>query len=240
MPVDRLLLTRPRAQSERFARVCSKAFGPDLRIVISPVQEIVLLQASLDLTGLKGLIFTSENGVRAFAALSPIRDLPAFCVGSRTAEAARAAGFAATAGDGGTTALANLIATAAPDGPLLHLHGENVAGDIVSDLSARGISCRTLTVYDQRELPLTAEATTLLSEPQRLLVPVFSARTARILSAAIAGARADLQIAAISPAVADLLREHRNARIVVSKRSDGASMLTTLTGLRESGSRLER
>lgn len=240
MSVDRLLLTRPRAQSERFALVCSKAFGPDLRIVISPVQEIVLLQASLDLMGLKGLIFTSENGVRAFAALSSIRDLPAFCVGPRTGETARAVGFAAMAGDGGTTALVDLITAAAPDGPLLHLHGENVAGDILSDLSARGISCHARTIYDQRELPLTAEATTLLSEPQKLLLPVFSARTARILSPAITGARADLQIAAISPAVADLLREHRNARIVVSERPDGASMLSTLTGLRESGSCLER
>ena len=39
------------------------------------------------------LLFTSANGVRALAALTPRRDLPALCVGPATAAAARQAGF---------------------------------------------------------------------------------------------------------------------------------------------------
>ena len=47
------------------------------------------------------LVFTSANGVAAFAALTPDRALPVFTVGDATAEAARAAGFAAVRSAGG-------------------------------------------------------------------------------------------------------------------------------------------
>ena len=56
------------------------------------------------LDGAAGLLFTSANGVRAFAAASPRRDLPALAVGDATAAAARAAGFADVASAGGNVA----------------------------------------------------------------------------------------------------------------------------------------
>ena len=88
-----LLLTRPRAQSEAFAAVLAAELPGRFRPVVSPILEIVPLPAPLDLDGLQGLIFTSANGVEQFAARSPDRSLPAWCVGEMTAAAARRAGL---------------------------------------------------------------------------------------------------------------------------------------------------
>ncbi|MEI7573965.1 MAG: uroporphyrinogen-III synthase, partial [Phenylobacterium sp.] len=56
------------------------------------------------------LAFTSANGVRAFARLTPRRDLKAWCVGTATAGAARVAGFVdLVAGGGDVEALARVI-----------------------------------------------------------------------------------------------------------------------------------
>jgi hypothetical protein len=73
-----------------------------------------------DLAGIRHLVFTSANGVRALhgAPLDP--DLIAWCVGPSTAEAAREAGFGAiTESDGNADDLARRILAARPGGPLL-------------------------------------------------------------------------------------------------------------------------
>ena len=76
--------------------------------------------------------------------------LPVLAVGRGSAEAARAAGFADVAsadGDGGDLAR---LAAARFDGlaaPLLYLAGEDRARDLGGELSARGLSVRTVVVY---------------------------------------------------------------------------------------------
>src|SRR5262249_56376939 len=74
--------------------------------------------------------------------------LPAFTVGRRPAEAARAAGFAdVRSADGDKADLAALLRAeyeAAP-GPLLYLAGEDRAGEL--DLAASGIAVVTAVIY---------------------------------------------------------------------------------------------
>ena len=70
------------------------------------------------------MLFTSSNGVRAFAELSPRRDLPAFAVGDATAAAALAAGFTQFKSAGGDVRdLARLVASSLKpaDGLLFHV-----------------------------------------------------------------------------------------------------------------------
>lgn len=240
MSIDRLLLTRPRAQSERFARLCGQTLGAGIRITISPVLEITPLAVPLDLAGVKGLIFTSENGVRIFAARSPERRLPVWCVGSRTAEVARALGFAASEGPGDAAALIAHLADVQPEGPLLHLHGAHVTGDLAARLSGLGLPVRGLAIYDQTEQPLSDPALALLADPRPVLVPVFSPRTALLLNPALGKARAILHIAAISPAVVKCLQVQSDTRIEVAAHPDGTSMLAALSRLNRNGSVLER
>jgi uroporphyrinogen-III synthase len=74
--------------------------------------------------------------------------LPAFAVGARTAQAARAAGFGEVESAQG--ALGDLVALAAarlPGRRLLYLAGEDRAGDLAGDLKPHGIAVETAVVY---------------------------------------------------------------------------------------------
>ncbi len=103
------------------------------------------------LEGAAGLLFTSANGVRAFAAASARRDLPALAVGDATADAARAAGFADVASAGGTVAdLALLVRRRLkPEaGALVHSAAQEVAGDLAGALGRDGYEVRRAILYD--------------------------------------------------------------------------------------------
>ena len=62
-----LLLTRPAHQSARFAQAVASRI-PGLGLIVSPVIEIAPRQLGRSPDDYAGLIFTSENGVAAFAA----------------------------------------------------------------------------------------------------------------------------------------------------------------------------
>jgi uroporphyrinogen-III synthase len=200
----KLLLTRPRAQSERFARDFAAALGREIPMVIAPLMEIVPRGLTVDPAAAAGLIFTSENGVAAFAGAEARRHWPVWCVGERTAAAARAAGFVDVwvAGGDAESLVAEILA-AHPPGPLLHLRGAHAAGDVPGRLTAGGVPTTTAVVYDQRAQPLTAEALSLLANPgEEVLLPLFSPRSAALLAEAAGGVRARLHPVAISPAAA--------------------------------------
>ncbi|MFM8753174.1 MAG: uroporphyrinogen-III synthase, partial [Phenylobacterium sp.] len=104
--------------SETAARTSALGFRP----VVSPLLETVDLPAAAAALACDGpLAFTSANGVRAFARLSPRRTGPVYVVGSATAAAARAAGFPAIReGGGDVTGLAARILADPPAGEVLH------------------------------------------------------------------------------------------------------------------------
>jgi uroporphyrinogen-III synthase len=108
------------------------------------------------LAGVQAVLFTSANGVRAFAEASGRRELPAYCVGDASAAAARLAGFRAVASaDGAIADLAALVAArlAPGNGPLLHAAGAMTAGDLAAELDARGFAVRRIVLY--RAIPAT-------------------------------------------------------------------------------------
>lgn len=186
-----LLLTRPYAQSEAFAaEVTATLPGRFAPIVIAPLLGIVpTAGAEIDLEGVGALIFTSANGVDAFAAASPVRSLPAFCVGEMTAAAAGAHGFAALSADGDVTALAALAAREwrPGSGALLHVRGRHAAGDLVGALAARGLPARAAELYEQVSQPLSDPARELIRRGAPAVVPLFSPRTARLFATETAG-----------------------------------------------------
>ena len=124
--------------------------------VLAPLLEVHALPGLVDLDGVGALAFTSANGVRAFAARCPDRGLPVFAVGAATAEAARAAGFAAVASaEGDVNALADLIAGAQSRfaGAVLAPGPREPAGDLPRALAAQGISARALALYETLPVP---------------------------------------------------------------------------------------
>ncbi len=183
-PPRTLLLTRPRPQGEAFAAEIGTLLPGRFRPVLAPVLEISPLPGPIPLDGVTGLLFTSANGVAQFAARTPRRDLPAYCVGEITAEAARQAGMQASSADGDVHDLAALVrARLQPGaGSLLHIRGRHAAGSLTSMLAADGFATRAAEIYDQRPCLIAGEGRALLDAGTADVVAHFSPRSARIFA----------------------------------------------------------
>ncbi len=182
-----VLVTRP----EPDATVLSTALA-DIGIdtLQAPLLEIhFAVGPELDLSGFQAVLLTSANGVRALAARTAVRDIPAFAVGDATARAAVAAGFGAVesaAGDVDTLAEWVIGACRPEAGPLFHAAGTVSAGDLAGQLRAAGFEVTREKLYD------AVPATTLPDAVQNALrdggvdgVMVYSPRTARTLESVL-------------------------------------------------------
>ncbi|MFY0692963.1 MAG: uroporphyrinogen-III synthase [Paracoccaceae bacterium] len=222
----KILLTRPLRQAERFAGVLRETFGEGLEIEISPVLEIRFIDADLDLNAVDGFVFTSENGVAGIVKNSAHRDLPAFCVGDRTAEAARDAGFKATSAHGDVDALAKLLAREALGQTLLYVRGKHVARDLAPLLAGAEITLREAVLYDQVERPVSEAARMLLNGSDRVLCPLFSPRSARLFSQALDPKPSAPRVAlCLSPAVAEACPPDAFDQVFICAAPDLQSMI---------------
>lgn len=180
----RALVTRPLPDAGRTADALA---ARGVTALVEPMLRIEFLPPpALDLGDVQALLFTSANGVRAFAAASPERRLPALAAGEATAQEAREAGFRRVeSAAGGAEALARLAAArcGAPGGPLLHASGETVAGDLASGLAAAGFRVRREVLYRARAAeafsPALMEELTVGSLSFALF---FSPRTAAVFA----------------------------------------------------------
>lgn len=229
----RILITRAEPDASAFAGQC-RAHGFDP--VLAPVMQIDLHKTPVNLTGVGALAFTSANGVRAFAANEARRDLPVFAVGAVTAAAAKAAGFCDVRAAGGDVdSLADHIASesATLEGCLLHLAGEDRAGDLVASLDARGVPAKRQTLYTAhatRALP-PAVVDFLKSDPPEWAA-FFSPRTARLFielahQAGLADALAQINAACLSDAVATAAGDLWRAKRIAGARN-AASLIAAI------------
>lgn len=225
-----LLITRPRPAADRFAAQVAARFPGRFVPLVAPLMAIAARPVPPPPPGTDALIFTSENGARAFAGAFPGRDLPAFCVGGRTAQAAREAGFSTREARGTGADLARLVADVLPRGAtLFHPRGAHRAADLPGALTGAGIAVTEAVVYDQQAVPLTEAARAALAGSAPVVAPLFSPRTARLFAGELGAAgsvRGPLTAVCLSPAVADALPA-KVARTVAA-RPDGAAMLDAL------------
>lgn len=195
-----IIMTRPRAASERFLAALGAKRLAIGRVVISPAISIEQFEAPVDLDGFSGVIVTSSN---ALAGVSAGPGLTAWCVGDATAEAAARAGFEAVSTGGSADDLLGVVSRAQPRGPLLYLRGRHVNTDLAERLAAEGVDVAERVVYDQPERAPTDEARALLAETNPLILPLFSPRTARIVAGWVAAAAAPTVAVVMSGAVAE-------------------------------------
>ncbi|MBK5933169.1 uroporphyrinogen-III synthase [Rhodovulum imhoffii] len=226
-----LILTRPKAQSARFASQFAMRFGDAIPAAIFPVMEIVPTDAPISVDGIAGLIFSSENGVAAFTRSCGARDLPAWCVGARTAAAARRAGMETRTGQGNAEDLIARITANPPEGRLLHVHGVHSRGAIAPRLTAAGIPTGEVVVYDQIARPLPPEGRATLEAAEIALLPLFSPRSAALVSKGLAGSDAHPWVATMSAAVTDRWAGPVPARLEQAKNPSAASMMDALANL---------
>jgi uroporphyrinogen-III synthase len=143
----RLLVTRPEPGASRTAQAV-RARGH--AVLAAPLLRIEALEPAFGACA--GVLITSANAARAIAPhprIAELCTLPLIAVGARTAEAARAAGFTQVeAALGAVSDLAALAGSRFRRGArLLHLAGEDRAGDLAGDLGAAGVAVETVTVY---------------------------------------------------------------------------------------------
>jgi uroporphyrinogen-III synthase len=234
----RALITRPEEDAASLADALRQR---GVAVDIEPLLTIrVLREAALDLSGVQALLFTSANGVRAFAELSRRRDLPALAVGEATAAAARAAGFAGVSGAGGDVRdLARLVKERLQpgDGPLLHAAGSAVAGDLAGALEAAGFTLRRAVLYEAKPAErLSADTRMRLREGGFDWVLFFSPRTAatfvKLIEAASPEERVRLdaglartEALCLSPAVADTVQGLPWRSVLSALKPDLSGML---------------
>jgi uroporphyrinogen-III synthase len=232
------LVTRPRAEAGELAAALARR-GIDA--LIEPLIDIRYRDATApDLVGVRAVLFTSANGVRALARLTSERNVPVFAVGEATAARARAEGFTAVESAGGNAAdLARLVRTRlAPEGGrLLHVAGTEVAGNLAGALAAAGFAVEQAALYE-------AAAAAALGAPTQAglvagtvdLALFFSPRTAAIftrlvVAAGLVDALAEVTAVSISAAADAALHRLRFRRREVAAAPTQAAVLAAIDGL---------
>jgi uroporphyrinogen-III synthase len=176
------LLTRPREESEALAAALASR-GVDA--LIEPMMEVHFHAVPrLEIARLQAVLCTSANGVRALARASAERGMRIFAVGEATAARARAEGFGAVETAGGDVGDLVRLAVARLDpqqGPLLHVAGRVVAGDLVGALRTRGFTIKREILYDARPVErLSPTAVGALRAGAVDFAIFFSPRTAEV------------------------------------------------------------
>ena len=216
-----VLLTRPAAEN---ARIASMLEPLGARCLAWPLTRVVPLLERLEVPrGTEAILFTSANAVRAFAAASPVRNLPALCVGDRTAACARAEGFGEVQNAGGDAADLALLAGASGYRRFFHPRGREAG-----ELAFEGARIDALAVYAAEPAgPPSAEVEDAFAAGAIGLVTVWSPRNAAILRDWLAAARPPLggtELLGISPATVAPLAQAGFAQVLVAARPDAAAM----------------
>jgi uroporphyrinogen-III synthase len=187
------------------------------------------------LDGVQAILFTSANGVRAFAEATSRRDFRAFAVGDATAAAARNAGFAdVTSADGTVDDLAKLvIGRLKPrNGAVFHAAARVTAGDLQGLLEAAGFSVRRAAFYEAVEAEQLSDATRqAIAQHEIDAALFFSPRNAATFVRLAAGLEEGCQhmvAVALSSAVAEKLAPLPWRRVAVAAAPNESALLAAL------------
>lgn len=143
--------TQPGADASA-AALCDLGY----RAIALPAALIVATYATFDVAGVQALLMTSAAAARSTVASPHVLTLPVYAVGDATALAAQEAGFEtiiSAGGDGATLAVLAADRMKPSDGALLHLRGQEVAGDVTGMLAACGFETRLVEVYQTHDHP---------------------------------------------------------------------------------------
>ena len=197
-----VLLTRPLDGSERVAQQLAESGLPH-RLVVSPILGIDLIPLSGLVDNDCTLILSSQHAASALKKSEQAIGQRAYCVGDATAEAAEAIGLKPISAQGTSTELAALIAADRPKTPLVWIRGETARPELPEALADLGISMSEQIGYRQIPQVLTEEATNALTDAKRVIIPLYSPRSAELVSAATSPATADRDAVFISQVAAD-------------------------------------
>jgi uroporphyrinogen-III synthase len=222
-----ILITRPREEAARTA-AAFKARG--FETLIEPMLDVVPVDdPTFSTEDAQAILLTSGNGARALGRTQVPRDMPVFTVGDRTAEEARAQGFTRVEAAGGNVEALAALVTAQLDpsgGPLIHISGRDVAGDLEGAVTAKAFTYRRHVLYKAHAAERFSEALTAALRAHTIAGVIFySARTATTFvmlakRAGLAEAFEAMTAICLSEAVAAAARELNWGHIQITPRPE--------------------
>ena len=230
-----VLVTRPKDDAHLLAADLERR---GVEVLLEPLFEIVPIEgAAPDLRDMAGLLFTSANGVRAFARISKHRNFKVFAVGDATAAAARGAGFSDVDSAGGSVEdLMTLVKDSwTPEmGALIHAAGQTISGHLAETLIGLGYEVRRIALYEAKAADaLTVRLCEALRAASLGYALFFSPRTADTFVSLVA--RADLhdacrnvEVICLSTAVADMFAGLHWGHVTVAAEPNQESLLAAL------------
>lgn len=232
----RILVTRAMPEAEETASLL-RALGHEA--LIAPLRAVEGMPTPFPDPRPDAVIATSRNALgRGVTIPAGWLVLPIFCVGEKTAEAARDAGFAHVMPAGGDAiALQAMITKSCPPGNrLAYLAGEPRGPELETALRAAGFALETLLRYRMRDLEGFPEpARAALAAGQLDATLHFSAESARAFfkraqSADLMVAACRLRHACLSPAVAAAAREAAGQAldVIVARERSGHNLVAAL------------
>lgn len=221
-PEPVILLTRPAAQAREFASL----LGANARVILSPVLEITNFTKQIDAADYASFVFTSQNAVRAAATFLDLNCKHIYAVGQKTADIAAEQGALVTVAEGTADSLVKAILADSPTGRLLFLRGRHITGDLAKALNDHGIVTEESIVYEQNAKELTKAALSALKGKEEVVLPLFSVRTATILSDRMSqiSVRAPLTLIGLSNAVTKAWAGPQPKDVLVAAQPTAANM----------------
>ena len=211
---QKILLTRPRASSERWAALLA---ARGWLCVIEPLLTIKPTHAPRPSGVFQAVLITSANALEETnLSLTDLYARPCFCVGATTGNAARRVGFTdVRCGASNGVELAQLIAATLTDKniPLLHIAGDRTDDKAQNLLTQNGFTATKWVVYRAHAaedfIPSTRAS---FAAREFTAIPVFSPRSAKILVSLIEknnlqDACSSLTAVALSQTVANVLQD---------------------------------
>ncbi|MEE9427774.1 MAG: uroporphyrinogen-III synthase [Paracoccaceae bacterium] len=217
-----ILITRPAAQAKEFR----KMLGAEAQVLLSPIIEIQVLKLSIDPGSYDAIVFASGNAVTAAAQSMELQGLNAVTVGDRTAQIAKRFGMAALSAKGSAKEMIATVLRAYPKGNVLFIHGRHTQGDVENKLRSGGVSVTSLVGYEQYSKPLSETAIELIGGKNIVILPLFSTRSAVLLSKAINcyPANAQICVIGISTEVVNAWTGPKPVRVLVAPEKTAVAM----------------
>lgn len=239
----RVLITRPEREATALATALG---GRGHHAVIAPLFHVQVLRSLPDfpatLASSQAVLLTSANGARALAEASEQRSKPVFAVGDTTAATAEGLGFTnVTSASGDSAALAELVRQKLDPtkGPLVHVSGVDVAGDLEAALP--GFELERFALYEARETDALPEQARAALQARALdAVTLFSPRAATVFAALVEAAGLDeacrpVTAIAISAATAEPLSALPFRAVRIAAKPSRQAVLDEIDRLAEAG-----
>jgi uroporphyrinogen-III synthase len=216
-----VLISRPKNDAEVLRRALL-AQNKDAHVIVAPVIEITSVPFKAHKDHFDAYILTSKHGVPA-----AVKFAVALCVGDATAEAATQAGLQAISARGTSRELVTL-AQQSGFSKLLYLRGEHIHGDLEKDLNLAGLDVESSIVYRQEACAFSPEVQYELAQLKMICVPVYSARSARIISQNLRSFEGEIIVVAISKVAASGWSGSNPDRIILAQAPNSEAMMAAI------------